>query len=135
MSTELTTQEREREQTDGAAVERTCGSKTYSPRIDIWEAPDELVLYADMPGVPAGNVDIQFENRELTIHGKVPPRHENVEFLYGEYGVGDYYRTFAIGETVDAARISAEMQHGVLTLRLPKTEAVRPRRIEVRSSP
>ena len=128
MTTELTKQQR-----DVATVERTRGGVTYSPRIDILETADGLVLYADLPGVTPEDLDIRFENHELTIHGKVSPRHENIQFLYGEYGIGDFYRTFTIGETVDSQRISAELHNGVLTLHLPKTEAVKPRRIEVRS--
>lgn len=118
---------------DVAVAERTHSGQTYTPRFDIWEASDELVLYGDLPGVSAECLEIEFENRELTIHGKVQPRHTEVNFLHGEYGIGDFYRTFSIGETIDAAKISAELKHGVLTLHLPKTEAVKSRRIEVRS--
>jgi HSP20 family protein len=64
----------------------------------------------------------------------VEPRREKINFLYGEYGIGDFFRTFTIGETIDADKISAELKDGVLTLHLPKTEAVKPRRIEVQSS-
>jgi HSP20 family molecular chaperone IbpA len=128
MATELTKQE----QGNVATVERTRGGLTYSPRIDIWESEDELLLYADLPGVSPDDLDIQFENRELRIHGKVAPRHENISFLYGEYGIGDFYRTFTIGETVDTEKISAELHNGVLVLHLPKTEAVKPRKIEVK---
>lgn len=133
MSTELAKQDPKQEQTNVATVERTRGGLTYSPRIDIWESEEELVLYADMPGVAAENLDIQFENRELRIHGKVCPRHDNVNFLYGEYGIGDFYRTFSIGEAIDTEKISAELKDGILTLHLPKTEAVKPRRIEVKT--
>lgn len=134
MSTELTTQDPKQEQTEATTVERTRGGVTYTPRIDIWETEDELVLYADMPGVTAENLDLRFENRELRIHGKVSPRHEGIKFLDGEYGIGDFYRTFTIGETIDSEKISAELRDGVLTLHLPKSEAVKPRRIAVKSS-
>jgi HSP20 family molecular chaperone IbpA len=134
MATELTQQDPKQEQSNVATVERTRGGLTYSPRIDIWESDDELVLYADMPGVSPENLDIHFENRELRILGKVCLRHENINFLYGEYGIGDYYRTFSIGESIDSERISAELKDGVLTLHLPKTDAVKPRRIEVKSA-
>jgi HSP20 family molecular chaperone IbpA len=130
MSTELA----KPEQGDVATVERTHGGTTYSPRIDIWENDEELVLYADLPGVSRENLDIRFENRELTIHGKVCPRHDDIQFTYGEYGIGDFYRTFTIGEAVDSDKISAELKHGVLTLHAPKTEAVKPRKIEVKTS-
>jgi len=130
MSTELT----KHEQGDVATIERTRNGVTYSPRIDIWENEEELVLYADLPGVASEDLDIRFENRELTLHGRVRPRHENITFLDGEYGIGDFFRTFSIGETIDADKISAELRNGVLALHLPKVEAVKPRRIEVKSS-
>ena len=134
MSTQLTKNAPKPEQTEASTVEHLRGGPVFSPRVDIWETKDELVLCADMPGVTAENLDIQFENRELRIHGKVSPRQENINFLYGEYGIGDFYRTFQIGEAIDAEKISAELKDGVMTLHLPKTEAVKPRRIMVKSS-
>ncbi len=125
---------REEQPAEVATIERTRSGQTYSPRFDIWEADDELILYGDLPGVTPENLDIRFENRELTIHGKVEPRHADINFLYGEYGIGDFYRTFTIGEAIDGDKISAELNNGVLTLHLPKTEAVKPRRIEVKSN-
>lgn len=124
---------KEQQPAEVATVERTRGGVTYSPRFDIWETDDELVLCGDLPGVAPEDLDIRFENRELTIHGRVAPRHENVEFVYGEYGIGDFYRSFTIGETIDAEKITAELNNGVLTLHLPKTEEVKPRRIEVKT--
>jgi HSP20 family protein len=118
--------------TELAAPERTRGGATYTPRVDIYETENELTLYADMPGVKTEDLDMRFENRELVVHGKVTPRHEGVQFLYGEYGVGDFYRTFAIGEAIDGGKISAELKNGVLTVHLPKSEAVKPRRIAVK---
>lgn len=134
MAAELTKQDPKEKQEEVTTAERTRSGTTYSPRVDIWEAEDKLLMYADMPGVTADKLDIQFENRELSIHGKVEPRHEDLNFLCGEYGIGDFYRTFTIGEAIDAANISAALKDGVLTLTLPKTEAVKPRRIEVRTS-
>lgn len=128
----MTTELAKQEQNDLTTVERTQGGPTYRPRIDIWESEDELVLYADLPGVAPDDLEIQFENRELRIHGTVKPRHQNTNFVDGEYGIGDFYRTFTIGEAVDTEKISAELNDGVLALHLPKTEAVRPRRIEIR---
>jgi HSP20 family molecular chaperone IbpA len=134
MPTEMTPKEAKQEQAEVATVERTRGGVTYTPRIDIWETDEELVLYADIPGVRPEDLEIQFENRELTIHGKVQPRHEDIQFLYGEYGIGDFFRTFSIGEIINSEKISAELCNGVLTLHLPKTEAVKPRRIEVKAN-
>jgi len=116
---------------EAATIERTRESATYAPRFDIWETDEELILYGDLPGVEPTDLDIRFENRELTVLGKVAPRHTERRHLHGEYGIGDFYRTFAIGETIDGGKISAELKNGVLTLHLPKTEAVKPKRIVV----
>src|SRR5436309_3280528 len=90
---------------DVAAAERTLGGTTYSPRFDIWENEDEMILYGDLPGVMPEDLDVRFENPVLTIHGKVKPRHSDVKFLGGEYGIGDFHGTFTIGEAIDTARI------------------------------
>jgi HSP20 family protein len=108
--------------------------RMYVPRFDIWETEDELLLYGDLPGVGPEQLDIHFESGELTIHGKVATRHDGRELVDGEYGTGDFHRTFAIGEAIAAEKISAELRHGVVILHLPKSEKVKPRRIQVKAS-
>lgn len=111
--------------------ERTRDVAVYAPRVDILETADDLLLLADLPGVESPDLEIRYEDKTLVIHGKAQTRQEGVDFLAREYGVGDFERTFAIGEAVDAGKISAELKNGVLTVHLPKTEAVKPRRIQV----
>jgi HSP20 family protein len=106
----------------------------YQPRFDIWEGDDELILYGDLPGVSGDNLEINFENRELTIHGKVCRCHDGEGYLYSEYGVGDFQRTFTIGEAINSEAISADLHNGVLTLHLPKSDHAKPRRIEVKAN-
>jgi HSP20 family protein len=113
-------------------TELTRDKTTYIPNVDIWEDDHEIVICADLPGVEDENLDIQFENRQLTIHGKVAMRHEGANFLGGEYGLGDFYRTFAIGDAIDTSKITGELKDGVLTVHLPKQEAVKPRKIPVK---
>ncbi|NNE00747.1 MAG: Hsp20/alpha crystallin family protein [Pirellulaceae bacterium] len=122
----------EKHTSEPASPEHTYQS-SFVPRFDIWEGEEELLLYGDLPGVTVEDLDIRFENRELSIRGKVPDRHEG-EFLMNEYGIGDFYRTFTVGEAIDVENISAEVHNGVLKLHLPKSENVKPRRIEVKSS-
>ena len=129
MSTTLTAEET---CDDVAPAERTLGGTTYSPRFDIWENDDEMILYGDLPGVMPKDLEIRFENPVLTIHGKARPPHNDIKFLHGEYGIGDYHRTFTVGEAIDTERISAELKNGVVTVHLPKSEKVKPRRIEVK---
>jgi HSP20 family protein len=116
-----------------AIAERTRNGTTYTPRFDIVETDDELVLYGDLPGVAKDDLDVRFENGELTVQAKVASRHTEHEFLYGEYGIGDFHRNFFIDETIDAEKISAQLHNGVLTLHLPKVETAKPRRITVKA--
>ena len=117
---------------DVTTVEGNLSRTTYSPCFDIWENDDETILYGDLPGVMPRDLDVSFEKPVLTIHGKVSPRHDDITFLHGEYGIGDFHRTFTIGEAIDTERISAEFKNGVLTVHLPKDEKVKPREIEVK---
>ncbi len=105
--------------------------QTFVPLIDIWEGEEGLVLQADMPGVNPENLDVRFEDSQLTIHGRVGPRHQDIHAKNVEYNIGDFHRTFTIGEAIDPEKISAEMSQGVLTLHLPKSEKLKPRRIAV----
>jgi HSP20 family molecular chaperone IbpA len=116
-----------------AQAELTRDKPLYIPRFDIWETDDELVLCGDLPGVKSDCLDIRFENGELVIHGKVEARNEGAQFTYQEYGLGDFYRSFTIGEAIDSSKIAAKLRDGVLTVHLPKTEKVKPRRIKVKT--
>ncbi|MGB9687378.1 Hsp20/alpha crystallin family protein [Thermogutta sp.] len=115
-----------------AVPEHLRGDRYYSPAVDIVEKPDEILLIADVPGAKPEDIDVQFEDGTLTLHARVTPRYaEGVEFLRQEYGVGDFLRVFHVSEAIDAAKISAEYADGVLTLHLPKSAGLRPRKIEV----
>jgi HSP20 family protein len=103
----------------------------FEPRVDIAEVDDQLLLYVDVPGVKPEDVDVRFENRELQIRGKVTLPATKPRYLLNEYGVGDFYRAFSITDDVDAQKISADLKDGVLTVHLPKAEALRQRRIRV----
>lgn len=105
-------------------------SSTYVPRFDLVETPEQFVLYGDLPGVKPEDVEVQFENDELSIHGKVGHR-DKTKFLRQEYGLGDYHRKFSVGDAIDSTQIKAELKQGVLTVHLPKREVLKPKRIEV----
>lgn len=114
--------------------ETTREGMSYTPAVDIVEKADEIVIFADMPGISAGEVNILFEKGILTIQGRVKPRQRDATaFLLQEYGIGDFRRSFEIGELIDAERISAQCANGVLALHLPKVPAARPRRIDVKT--
>lgn len=115
-----------------ASAESTRAGYFYTPRVDICETEQELTLFADLPGVRPEDVDLRYENGELTLQGRVQPRSTTGSFLLNEYGTGDFYRVFSIHESVDSTKINAECQNGVLIVHLPKMEALKPRQIEVR---
>jgi HSP20 family protein len=104
----------------------------FAPHVDLHETENELLVVADMPGVKPENIDLNYEKGELTVHGKVTPR-GNVGFLLHEYAVGDYHRTFNVRDEIDPTKISAEYKHGVLTVKLPKREEVKPMRIAIKA--
>jgi HSP20 family molecular chaperone IbpA len=113
-------------------AENTRPGVTYLPNVDIVEKADELYVLVDMPGAKADQIDVDFENGTLAICGRAEPRQsDDTDYLLEEYGVGDFQRTFKVSEDVDAARISAEYRDGVLQLRLPKAESVKPRKISI----
>ena len=115
-----------------ALAERTRSGCCYRPNVDILEQQDELLVLADVPGAKGDTIDLKFEDGTLEIRAEVAPRQEdNRTCLRREYGVGDYYRSFQVSESIDAGKISAEYADGVLTLHLPKAEAVKPRKIAV----
>jgi HSP20 family protein len=116
-------------------AERTRAGRTFVPRVDIVEQENELLLLADMPGVQPDGLDIRYERGELTIHGKVEQRQgsEQADYMLREYGIGDFYRAFQVGEEINPEKIEAEVKDGVLTLHLPKTERAVPRKITVKT--
>jgi len=116
-------------------AESTRSGRFYRPMCDILENTEELLVRADVPGARGEDIDIKFEDGMLSIHAPVAPRGpENESYMVYEYGVGDYYRTFRVSEAIDASKINAEYTDGVLTLHLPKVEAAKPRRIEVKAN-
>lgn len=108
----------------------TRSNCVYTPRFDLWEGSDEFVLYGDLPGVSPDDLEIEFEDGRLTVQGRVQSEAER-KYVSVEYGIGDFYREFLLGESVNAAGITAELKNGVVTIHLPKPEASKPRRIEV----
>lgn len=114
--------------------ERTRERRVYTPAVDIIERKDDIIVIADMPGVDESSLDITLEKSLLTINGRVEARiPEHHRLSLSEYGVGDYQRAFTLTDEVDRERIQASVKNGVLTLTLPKAEAVKTRKIPVKA--
>ena len=115
-------------------VERTRARRVYIPSVDIIEREEDIVLVADMPGVDDKSLDIVLEKDTLTIDGRVEGAiPEGHRLAVSQYGIGDYHRVFTLSDEIDKERINATVKHGVLRLTLPKTEAVKTRKIPVRA--
>ena len=106
---------------------------TVTPPVDIYECADELVLEADLPGMNLEDFDILVEDNTLTIHGERKQRQDVPEGSYhrAERCYGVFTRSFSLPNTIDADKIQAGYNNGVLRLTMAKREESKPRQIKV----
>jgi len=116
----------------GTTREEMDRSPEFAPAVDIYDHEDEIVLVADMPGVPADSVDIDLDRGELKIRGRVQSPPVTGQVAFQEYQVGDFVRTFTLTDDIDPNGIVAEMSNGVLKLHLRKPVERKPRKIPVK---
>jgi HSP20 family protein len=100
------------------------------PQVDIGESNEEYFLEADMPGVSKDGLEVLLEGNELTLTGHRQPAPPG-EVLHRESNGCDYRRTFVLDPKVDATKIRATIEQGLLRVYLPKAEKVKPRKISV----
>ncbi|MDR1050852.1 MAG: Hsp20/alpha crystallin family protein [Deltaproteobacteria bacterium] len=122
---------REKRPLDMGGAESTSGEPRFSPAVDIWESEEGLTVVADMPGVPPEGLNVDLKDNVLTIFGRVAEGAKGRKALLSEFEVGDYYRQFALSESIDQERITASIKDGVLTVALPKQAPSQPRKISV----
>jgi HSP20 family protein len=114
------------------AQEQTGAAQNYvTPDVNILETQEDYVLQAELPGVNKDGLEITLEGNELTLVGRRQRGELKTRALYRESSAADYRRVFELDPAIDAARIDAKIEQGVLTLRLPKSERVKPRKITV----
>jgi HSP20 family protein len=105
------------------------------PAVDIAEDGSGIVLVADLPGVDKNDLSIRVDGRTLSIEAPIALGEANaLVSMYAEIRANRYRRQFELSSELDGAAISAQMSSGVLTLRIPKLERARPRRIEVKAA-
>lgn len=102
-----------------------------TPLANVLETKDAYVLEAELPGVSKDGLEVSVENGELTIVGRRASKTLPGRAVYRESRSLDFRRTFEIDSSIDAAHIQAKLDQGVLTLTLPKSESVKPRKIAV----
>ncbi|NBV45296.1 MAG: Hsp20/alpha crystallin family protein [Planctomycetia bacterium] len=107
---------------------------TYQPHVDVRVEQGDVVVVADMPGARTDAIDVSFADGVLSLHARVAARDLPGTALRQEYGIGDFRRSFRLGDGFDATGITATYSLGVLTVRVPKLAAVRPRKVPVQAS-
>jgi HSP20 family protein len=114
---------------DGEAV-----GSAWTPSCDVREDREHLTITLDLPGVKPEDVKISLENQVLTIRGEKRQATEQTDERWHRYerSYGSFERSFTLPTTVDAERIQANVEHGVLTVTLPKVERAKPREIPVK---
>lgn len=105
------------------------------PPVDIVEDREGITLRADLPGVDREHLSIDVDGETLTIEATVSlGESAGIQPVYTEVRIAQYRRSFVLGRDLDANRIEASIREGVLTLRVPKSEQAKPRRIEVKAN-
>jgi HSP20 family protein len=114
--------------------EETMASADWAPVVDIVESEQEFVLLAELPGVHKNDVKISVQDGVLTLNGQREQDKEEkgVRYHRTERAYGRFARSFALPESVDEQKLSAELRDGVLKVHLPKAEKAKPRSVEVR---
>ncbi|WDP91387.1 MAG: Hsp20/alpha crystallin family protein [Desulfobacter sp.] len=114
-------------------VEKTRQLYEAVPAVDIYENEDEILLHADMPGVVKENISVDIDNGTLAISGVRKLATEGAA-AYEEFSDLEYVRSFSVPQNIDVEKVEAELKNGVLRLHLPKSEAAKPRQIEIKTA-
>ena len=130
-STAMQTQEPQQVQSNSSGNSRTAPA--LLPPVDIFEDAGGITLCADLPGVGREDLTIGVDGRSLTIEAPLRLGEANsLTPVYAEVRANHFRRSFELSSDLDTAKIDAGLRDGVLTLRIPKLEQAKPRRIDVR---
>ena len=110
-----------------------ASGQRWMPAMDLIEVEDQYLLKADLPGMSEEHVSIEVDHGVLTVSGERRAEHEQREKGWHriERSFGQFQRQLTLPDGIDADAVSAEFDRGVLTVRIPKPERVKPRRIEI----
>jgi len=114
------------------AAQDNLRQRYVAPVVDIYETDDGLTFIADLPGMGKDDLQVDIDKGILTIEGKTDSGMSG-KLIYSEFAPAGYYRQFHLPELLDGDKARAELKAGVLTLHLPKVEAARPKRIEIKT--
>lgn len=109
--------------------------RTWVPAVDAVETEQDYIVYLDLPGVTPEKVEVNFERNTLNVRGErafALPQAEGNRIFFTERDWGTFERALRFPQHVEGDKISASFNNGVLTITVPKSEAAKPRRIEIR---
>ena len=116
-------------------TERSISQAARTMPMEALRRGDEFAVYLDLPGVNPDDVDVTVENNVVTIRARrMPQREEGHEVIADERTYGDFTRQLFLGDNLDPDGLTADLANGVLTLRIPVSEASKPRRVALASS-
>jgi HSP20 family protein len=109
---------------------------TWHPSVDISENENAFVLKAELPGVSREDINIDINNKTLTLKGekKFEEKTEKENYVRVERSYGSFSRTFALSDKVDTENVKASYKDGVLEVTLPKKEEAKPKEIKVEAN-
>lgn len=120
---------------EGKTSESSVATAEWAPAVDIKEEVDKFVIHADIPGVKPEDIEISMEAGVLTVKGQKESeaKTEKEGYKRVERSYGSFYRRFSLPDSADGDAIQAKSKYGVLEIIIPKREAVKPKRIDVKS--
>jgi HSP20 family molecular chaperone IbpA len=128
MANEIRTQNDTRD----VASSRRQNEVAYAPPVDVYENKEEFLLIVDMPGVAKNDIEIHLDKGQLLLTGKVTEEAAKNRKLPEHAHRALFRRAFSVPQGIDGEHVSAELRQGVLSVRLPKSAALKPRQIQVR---
>jgi HSP20 family protein len=116
----------------GSGAERHWSSGAWTPPVDLYDTGHALVLRAELPGCTKEDLSIELKEQTLTLRGERKPAAEGQEQYHRrECACGPFQRAFFLPTTIDQEQVTASFKDGILELRLPKSEAAKPKRIAI----
>ena len=113
--------------------EESLTTSSFAPPVDVYEDEHNVSLKIEVPGIDEKDIDVRIENNVLTVHGerKFEKEEKEENFRRVERQYGSFIRTFTLPTTVDAEKVSANYDKGVLKIALPKKAEAKPKQIKV----
>ena len=120
-------------ETQGSSQDEALTSSSFAPAVDVYEDEHDVTLKIEVPGIDEKDIDVRIENTTLTVHGerKIEKEEKEENYRRVERQYGSFTRTFNLPPTVDAEKVQADYDKGVLKITLPKKAEAKPKQIKV----